>query len=290
MNQELFNSLSDKYQDIYSRLCMQVDTNISLDSVILSDENKEKIDKFIKETEYKEKFMRYGFKPINRIINYGASGTGKTYMTKALANYFGYELIYIDIAKALSSGTAAQSLEEIFDLGNHIGKAIIFLDECDAISRARDSKTSNEDPAVRRANNALFQLLDQMNPNCIFVSATNLYNELDAAFIRRFNLKLKFDRPDLGNLDESINKFLKKDFILNQDMQQDVKDILMWHGRNYTQLSYFEIQDWVERAEKNALIHDTLEVSENEIYGYFMQSMRVKVGYDRDNKLYLYQD
>lgn len=290
MNQELFNSLSDKYQDIYSRLCMEVDTNISLDSVILSDENKEKIDKFITETEYKEKFMHYGFKPINRIINYGASGTGKTYMTKALANYFKYELLYIDIAKALSSGTAAQALEEIFDLGNHIGKAIIFLDECDAISRARDSKTSNEDPAVRRANNALFQLLDQMNPNCIFVSATNLYDELDEAFIRRFNLKLKFDRPDLGSLDESINKFLKKDFILKHDMQKDVKDILMWHGRNYTQLSYFEIQDWVERAEKNALIHDTLEVSENEIYGYFMQSMRVKVGYDRDNKLYLYQD
>lgn len=290
MNQELFNSLSDKYQDIYSRLCMEVDTNISLDSVILSDENKEKIDKFITETEYKEKFMHYGFKPINRIINYGASGTGKTYMTKALANYFKYELLYIDIAKALSSGTAAQALEEIFDLGNHIGKAIIFLDECDAISRARDSKTSNEDPAVRRANNALFQLLDQMNPNCIFVSATNLYDELDAAFIRRFNLKLKFDRPDLGSLDESINKFLKKDFILKHDMQKDVKDILMWHGRNYTQLSYFEIQDWVERAEKNALIHDTLEVSENEIYGYFMQAMRVKVGYDRDNKLYLYQE
>ena len=289
MDKQLFDSLSDKHKDIYSRLIMEVDTDISLDSVILSDENKEKVQKLITETKYKDKFLKYGFKPVNRMLNYGASGTGKTFLTKALANYFGYEMLYIDIAKALSTGTAAQALEEIFDLGNAIGKAVIFLDECDAIARRRDMKEANEDPSVRRANNALFQLLDQMNPNCLFVSATNLVNELDAAFYRRFNLKLEFFRPSLDSIDETINKFKKDDFTIIGDMDKRIKEILLWHARNYTSLSYFEIQDWVERAEKNAIISDTLDVSESEIYGYFMQSMRVKVGYNEDGSPYLYQ-
>lgn len=290
MNKELFDSLPEKLQDSYTRYCLPDKLDgLTLDSVILSDENRRKINEFQRETEYKAKFLHYGLEPVNRILNFGASGTGKTFLTKCMAAHFGMELLAIDIANALSTGVAAKALEDVFELGNYIGKAIIFLDECDAIARDRSDKSVPEDPNVRRANNALFQLLDRMNPECIFISATNLYTELDPAFVRRFNLKLQFDRPPLDDLDKTIRKFMIKGFTLKTDMDPSLKETILWHARNYTGLSYDEIETWVERAEKNAIINDSEEISETDIYNFFLDSLRMSVSYDGDGKPYLYK-
>ena len=289
MNQELYNSLEPELQDAYVHYCLSDDlAGLKITDVILSEENQQKLDEFLIETMNKEKFMKYGFKPVNRMLNYGASGTGKTFLTKCLAAHLGYELLSIDIANALSTGVAAAALEDIFKLGNKIGKAIIFLDECDAIARDRSDKSVPEDPNVRRANNALFQLLDRMNPECIFVAATNLYNELDVAFVRRFNVKMEFRRPPLDNLEETIKRFMHPAFNIDIDMASDIKDIILWHARNYAGLSYDEIETWVERAEKKAIMRDSNTISEKEIYDYFMDSLRVTLQYDKDNKPYLY--
>ena len=291
MNKELYDSLSEEMQSVYNHYCLPDNlSGLTINSVILSEENKRKIDDFLTETIYKDKFMKYGLEPVNRIISYGASGTGKTFLTKCLAAHFGYELLSIDIANALSTGEAASALESVFELGNSIGKAIIFLDECDAIARSRGDKSMPEDPNVRRANNALFQLLDRMNPQCIFVAATNLFEELDVAFVRRFNIKLKFDRPSLDNIEETIKKFLHPDFTINKDMDEKIKEIIIWHARDYTGLSYDEIETWVERAMKSAIIADRMEVLESNIYSHFMDSLRVKIGYNKNNEPYLYKE
>lgn len=290
MNKELYDSLSEEMQSIWNRYCLPDDlSGLSMNSIILSPENKSRVDEFLVETKYKGKFIEYGLQPINRILNYGASGTGKTFLTKCLAAHFGYELLSIDIANALSTGVAATALEDVFKLGNYIGKAIIFLDECDAIARDRADKSVPEDPNVRRANNALFQLLDRMNPECIFVSATNLYTELDPAFVRRFNLKLKFDRPKLDNLEQTIKKFMLPKFTMKEDMNPTIKKIILYHAENYTGLSYDEIETWVERAEKLAIMSDTDVIKETDIYKFFMDSLRVKVCYDKKGEPYLHQ-
>lgn len=288
MNDTLFSTLDEKMQNTYLRYCLTDDLEgLTMDSVILSDENRQKINEFLIETEYKEKFIKYGLKPVNRIICYGASGTGKTFMTKCLAANFGYELLAIDIANAITTGVAATALEDVFELGNHIGHAIIFLDECDAIARNRANDRLQEDANVRRANNALFQQLDRMNPECVFVSATNLYKELDPAYVRRFNVKMRFDIPPLDNLEETINKFKHPDFTIKEDFDKDIKNILLYHAEGYTALSYYEIETWVQRAEKIAIINDSTEIKESDIFKFFMESMRVKVNTDKKGKLYL---
>ena len=83
------NDLPEEYREIWDNLLMPVDTNIKLESVILTDENKQKIKDFIKETEYRDTLYEYGLEPANRILMYGASGTGKTYLSKALSNHLG---------------------------------------------------------------------------------------------------------------------------------------------------------------------------------------------------------
>lgn len=290
MNQELYDSLEPELQDAYVRYCLSDDlAGLKITDVILSEENQQKLDEFLVETTNKEKFMNYGFKPVNRMLNYGASGTGKTFITKCLAAHLSYELLAIDIGKALSEGNAASALGEIFKLGNKIGKAIIFLDECDAISRDRSDKSTSRSESVRMANNAIFQLLDRMNPMCIFIAATNLVNELDPAFVRRFDVKMQFMRPPLDDLKATIEKFKHPAFSIEEDMPEDIKNIILWHARDYVQLSYDEIQTWVERAEKKAIIRDEEVISEKEIYDYFMQSLRVTLQYDDEGKPYLYQ-
>lgn len=290
MEQERFNSLSPELQDAYMQFCLPDDLGkLTINSVILSEENKKLVDGFLTETAYKAKFVKYGLEPVNRILNYGASGTGKTFLTKCLAAHFKYDLLAIDINNAIDSGNAAQAIEKVFQLGNYLGKCIIFLDECDVIARNRADKSVPMKAGTREAINGIFQLLDRMNPECIFIAATNLYEDLDPAFVRRFNLKLKFDRPKLGNLDETINKFKHPAFSINEDMDEKIKAIVLDYARNYVGLSYDEIETWVERAEKLAIMRDSETINESDIYGFFMDSLRIKVCKDREGKLYLHQ-
>lgn len=290
MEKERFDSLSPELQDAYMQFCLPDDlSKLTINSVILSDENKKLIDGFLTETEYKSKFVKYGLEPVNRILNYGASGTGKTFLTKCLAAHFGYDLLAIDINNAIDSGNAAQAIEKVFQLGNFLGKCIIFLDECDVIARNRTDKSVPMKAGTREAINGIFQLLDRMNPDCIFISATNLYDDLDPAFVRRFNLKLRFDRPKLNNLEETLKKFMHPAFTLENDMDEKIKAIVLDYARNYTGLSYDEIETWVERAEKLAIMQDTEVIKETDIYSFFMDSLRIKVCTDKDGKLYLHQ-
>lgn len=290
MDKERFDSLSPELQDAYMQFCLPDDlSKLTINSVILSEENKKLIDGFLVETEYKSKFVKYGLAPVNRILNYGASGTGKTFLTKCLAAHFGYDLLSIDINNAIDSGNAAQAIEKVFQLADFLGKCIIFLDECDVIARNRTDKSVPTKPGTREAINGIFQLLDRMNPDCIFVAATNLYEDLDTAFVRRFNLKLRFDRPKLSNLEETFKKFMHPAFTLENDMDEKIKSIVLDYARNYTGLSYDEIETWVERAEKLAIMQDTEVIKETDIYSFFMDSLRIKVCTDKDGKLYLHQ-
>ena len=281
--------LKKEQSDAYSQFCMPVDTNISLDSVILSERNRKKIADFIVETEHKDDFIAHGLKPVNRIIMYGASGTGKTYLTKALTNYLGYTMLYVDISSALATGIAAQSLAEIFKLANEIETAVIFLDECDAICWARDDSSNRDDASIRRANNTLFQLLDQMNPKCVFVSATNLYKNLDAAFVSRFNVKMEFERPRAAEIDKGIEKFLGKGFELDKDLDSWLKEAVLQQVDKEGSFAYRNIRDWVERVEKTALVSNTLVVKESDIYNFLMQELRIEVCRYDNGEPYLHQ-
>ena len=258
-------------KDRLNELLMKVDTNISIGSVILSEENTEKVKQFIKETSYRDKLLKYGLEPMNRLLFYGASGCGKTFLAKALSNHLKYKMLYIDIAKSLSDGNVAKNISDIFDIGNELGNCIIFLDECDSIAWNRDSGNS-DGGVIRRATNSLFQHLDQMNKTNIFISATNMLHRLDPAFERRFNLKLEFRRPSMSVV-EVANRFLYKDFILVDDANETVKTIV----DNKNKLSFYELEDIVKRAMKRAVLNDTLEVRTSDLYKDIATSQNIKI-------------
>lgn len=273
---------------IKGKYCINIDNSVELQSVILTNDNREKLNEFLRETEHADKFIELGLAPINRILMYGASGTGKTYLTTALSNYLGYEFLCLDIAKT-SESNLLTAIDEIFRVANQVGNAIIFLDECDAICRMRENLNSKDDSIIRQANNELFLQLDRMNPKCIFVGATNLYRNLDTAFVRRFNVKMEFPMPSADSFDSSINRFVGEKFNLICDMNNEIKEIVLDQLQFYDRLSYYDIKDWVERVEKEAILNDSVEISEEKIYRYLMDELRLDVYRDDNDKLYLYQ-
>ena len=278
-DQERIAKLPTDLKEVYDRLCMPVDTNISLDSVILSDENKQKIQDFLKELQYRDKLYKYGLEPMNRILMYGASGCGKTYLQKALQNYLGYTMLYIDISQALSDDSVQKNLQDIFRLANYMGNCVIMLDECDSIAWQRDQSATGDSGKIRRATNTVFQQLDQMDHSCVFIQATNMLHRLDNAFERRFNMKMAFYRPQL-DMKIAIKKFMFPKFTLIDDVDAEAAKIIERRAKDNAKLSYYEIQVLVEKAMKRAILNDTDVVKMSDIYKDLAINMNMKVNFN----------
>lgn len=266
----------------YGSLFMSVDTNIDIDSVILSGENKLKIKEFLREYNSRSELREYGLKPMNRLLMYGDSGTGKTYLTKALSNYMKYTMLYVDIAKSLSEDTVAQNISDIFECANSLKDCIVFFDECDSIAWNRDAKTA-EGGTVKRAVNSLFQQLDQFDSSNVFVAATNMLRRLDPAFERRFDMKLEF-RKASGGLVDIIKKFIFDKFILSEDVESS--QLALMDRR--VSLSYYEIQIIVERNMKKAILnknpklHDKVAVRLSDVFNDLAVHMQIKTRFGTD--------
>ena len=267
--------LPDNLRQYWNELLMPVDTDIRLQSVILSQENKDKIQTFIEENTHRKQIIEYGLHPMNRILMYGASGTGKTYLSKALCNHLGYTMMYVDIADSLSKGNVADNISHIFEVANYLKRCMIFLDECDSVAWSRDAK-STDGGDIRRATNSIFQQLDQMSPDNIFVSATNMLHRIDPAFERRFDLKMQFKRPDT-DLFETVRHFILPKFKLSDDEDKTLYEILQRRVKQNTKLSYYEIQCIVERAMKKAIINNTNIVKTSDIYADFQRTMGITI-------------
>lgn len=268
----LLNVMSEQEKEKYGHLIMPVDTNIKLSDVILSDENKYKIEQLKIEMNNLEKLKKYGFSPMNRLLFYGASGTGKTFLSKALSNWLNYYMLYIDIAKALSDNSVSTAISDSFYLANKYKRVVLMYDECDSIAYSRESSTSSE--TTRRACNSIFQQLDQMEPEVLFVSATNLRHKIDPAYLTRFNLQLEFNRPELS-IEQTLRKFLKPEFSIKNDLTEDSQRIV----DKRCKLSYRELTSICNIAMKRAIIDDSLQIKLSDVYKdvAIMQNIRVNL-------------
>lgn len=268
----LLDVMTPEEKKEYGHLIMPVDTNISIERVILSDENKKKIEQFKTEMENVEKIVQYGLEPMNRLLFYGASGTGKTYLSKALSNYMDYYMLYVDIAQALSDGSVSQAISDTFYLANKYERVLLMYDECDSIAFSRESGATSE--TSRRACNSIFQQLDQMKPSVVFISATNLRHKLDPAYMTRFNLQLEFNKPELS-IEDTLKKFLKPGFTYVDNLDEDSKRIVDKKCR----LSYRELTSICNSAMKRAVIDNTFVIKLSDLYAdvAMVQNFRVNL-------------
>ena len=265
-----YDELSEDERD----LLLDTDETLRVSDVILSNINKKRINEFLIEREHAEELVDAGLCPMNRILMYGASGTGKTMLTRALANEIGFNMLAVNIAHALDSGNAATNIQKIFDIAKRHPYCMIYLDECDSVAWNRSDDERGEDPAMRRALTSIFQQMDRMNDrNTVICASTNLLTNCDPAFERRWNMKMEFRRPKLS-LKDDIRKFASKykGFKIVDDVDKDFEKII----QNRTSMSYYELEMLVNNGLKRAVIDGTYHVSMNSIFKEIGVHMRVK--------------
>ena len=151
---------------------------------------------------------------INTALFYGASGTGKTEAAKQVARILGRQLYAVDFNQIIDSklGDTAKNLAKVFREIHNIGDgAVVLFDEIDAI--ALDRINQNDVREMGRATSALLKEFDKLNACSAIIATTNLYDKLDPALARRFDVQVNFNRythDDLVEIGESIAKNLTK--------------------------------------------------------------------------------
>ena len=158
------------------------------------------------ETTYVELIDRLKRKnlPLNlNILLFGAPGTGKTETVLQLAKASGREIMKVEISqtKSMWFGESEKNIKKIFKDYEELCKAcdltpILFFNEADAIlSNRKSGSNSNTAQTENAIQNILLEELE--NFKGIFLATTNLADNLDKAFDRRFLFKIKFERPEL---------------------------------------------------------------------------------------------
>lgn len=158
----------------------------------------------------KEANMRTGF----TCLFYGSPGTGKTETVLQLSRKTGRPIFQVNISEMKSKwvGESEKRIQGIFSKYEAMVKKydicpILLFNEADAIINKR---SNNTDAAVDKMENACQNIILQAMENLsgIMIATTNLTNNLDAAFERRFLYKICFDKPTVATRKQIWNAML----------------------------------------------------------------------------------
>lgn len=130
-----------------------------------------------------------------RVLFYGPSGTGKTLTASLLGKQFNKDVYRIDLSQVVSKyiGETEKNMEKVF-LKAENKNWILFFDEADALFGKRSGISSAHDKYANQEVSYLLQRVEDY-PGLIIL-ASNFKNNIDQAFIRRFNAVVHFPMPD----------------------------------------------------------------------------------------------
>jgi cell division protease FtsH len=148
-----------------------------------------------------DRFARLGATLPRGVLLYGPPGTGKTMLAKAVANEAGVAFLHVSGSEFVEKyvGVGARRVRDLFAQARTIGRAVIFVDEFDALAKQRGGPNGHEER--EQTLNQLLVELDGFAPNdnIVVIAATNRLDVLDAAVLRpgRFNRKVHVGLPDV---------------------------------------------------------------------------------------------
>lgn len=174
---------------------------VSFKDVAGLDDVKEEIkNKLIYPYKYPEKAEKFGVKSGGGILLHGPPGTGKTFIAKAVANEVDAVFFSVKPSEIMSKwvGEAEQNIEKLFSAARKCDKAVIFIDEVDALIPKRRSSGSSVMQRVVPQILAELEGIDTSNENLLFIGATNEPWSIDPAALRpgRFDEKVYVPPPD----------------------------------------------------------------------------------------------
>ena len=173
----------------------------------------EDVIKFLKNP---KKFQRLGGKLPKGVLLYGAPGTGKTLLAKAVAGEAGVAFFSASASEFVEMfvGVGAARVRDLFDQAKKNSPAIIFIDELDAVGRRRFAGIGGGHDEREQTLNQLLIELDgfESKQGIILMASTNRPDVLDPALIRpgRFDRHISVPAPDLKGREEILAVHAKK--------------------------------------------------------------------------------
>jgi AFG3 family protein len=198
--------------------------NITFADVAGLDEAKEEVVEVVDFLKNPKKYTALGGKIPKGVLLVGPPGTGKTLLAKAVAGEAGVPFFSISGSDFVEMfvGVGASRVRDLFKQAREKAPCIVFIDEIDAIGRARGR--NNFQGGNDERENTLNQLLVEMDgfstdKGVILMGATNRPDILDTALMRpgRFDRQISIDRPDLKGR-EAIFKVHLKTIKTNDDI------------------------------------------------------------------------
>lgn len=201
--------------------------NVVFDDVAGLSEEKDELQEVVDFLKNPKKYMDLGARIPKGILMVGPPGTGKTYLSKAVAGEAGVPFFSISGSDFVEMfvGVGASRVRDLFEQAKKESPAIVFIDEIDAVGRKRGAGLGGGHDEREQTLNQLLVEMDGfgINQGIIIMAATNRPDILDSALLRpgRFDRQIVVGRPDVKGR-EAIFKVHSKNKPLEDDVDLSV--------------------------------------------------------------------
>ncbi|HEY2967749.1 MAG TPA: ATP-dependent zinc metalloprotease FtsH [Casimicrobiaceae bacterium] len=185
-----------------AKVYVETDTKVTFDDVAGVDEAKEELQEVVGFLKDPKRYTRLGGHIPKGVLLVGPPGTGKTLLARAVAGEAGVPFFSINGSEFVEMfvGVGAARVRDLFEQARKRAPAIIFIDELDALGRARGAYGLGGHDEKEQTLNQLLVEMDGFDPSegLILIAATNRPEILDPALLRagRFDRQVLVDRPD----------------------------------------------------------------------------------------------
>jgi len=200
-----------------AKVYVEKDTQVTFDDVAGVDEAKEELQEVVNFLKKPQEYGRLGARIPKGVLLVGPPGTGKTLFARAVAGEAGVPFFSISGSEFVEMfvGVGAARVRDLFEQARQRAPAIVFIDELDALGRARgiQGMGGGHDEKEQTLNQLLVEM-DGFDPShgLVLLAATNRPEILDPALLRagRFDRQVLVDRPDKTGRAAILRVHIKK--------------------------------------------------------------------------------
>src|SRR6266496_3528461 len=199
-----------------AKVYIEKKTGVTFADVEGIDEAEEELAEVVEFLRTPQKYQRLGGRIPKGVLLVGPPGTGKTLLARAVAGEAGVPFFSISGSDFVEMfvGVGAARVRDLFAQAVQHAPSIIFIDELDALGKARGMNILSSHDEREQTLNQLLAEMDGFDPNqgVIIMAATNRPEILDAALMRpgRFDRQVLVDRPDVKGRERILRLHAKK--------------------------------------------------------------------------------
>jgi cell division protease FtsH len=194
-----------------AKLLTEKQGRVTFDDVAGIDEAKEELEEIVEFLRNPQKFSRLGGKIPKGALLVGPPGTGKTLLARAIAGEAGVPFFTISGSDFVEMfvGVGASRVRDMFEQAKKNAPCIVFIDEIDAVGRARGVGIGGGNDEREQTLNQLLVEMDgfEANEGVIIIAATNRKDVLDPALLRpgRFDRQIHVPNPDIKGREKILS-------------------------------------------------------------------------------------